>query len=40
MSNDNPSLEAQFKALKYRQAFPERFGFHPAIRLAHEDTIA
>ena len=26
MSNDNPSSEAQFKTLKYRPAFPERFG--------------
>jgi putative transposase len=26
MSNDNPFSEAQFKTLKYRSAFPERFG--------------
>jgi len=26
VSNDNPFSEAQFKALKYRPAFPERFG--------------
>jgi hypothetical protein len=52
MSNDNPFSEAQFKTLKNRPAFPARFGSHPtpwcartqhripAIRLAHEDTIA
>jgi hypothetical protein len=52
MSNDNPFSEAQSKTLKYRPAFPERFGptqhtgaparsmEYPAIRLAHEDTIA
>lgn len=26
VSNDNPFSEAQFKTLKYRPAFPERFG--------------
>src|SRR5712692_9048596 len=26
VSNDNPYSEAQFKTLKYRPAFPERFG--------------
>jgi putative transposase len=26
VSNDNPCSEAQFKTLKYRPAFPERFG--------------
>jgi putative transposase len=26
VSNDNPFSEAQFKTLKYRTAFPERFG--------------
>ncbi len=26
VSNDNPFSEAQFKVLKYRPAFPERFG--------------
>ena len=26
VSNDNPFSEGQFKALKYRPAFPERFG--------------
>ncbi len=26
MSNDNPFSEAQFKTLKYRPAFPDRFG--------------
>jgi putative transposase len=32
-SNDNPFSEAQFKTLKYRPAFPERFG---SIRDARE----
>jgi hypothetical protein len=27
-SNDNPFSEAQFRTLKYRPAFPERFGSH------------
>ena len=26
VSNDNPFSEAQFKTLKYRPDFPERFG--------------
>ena len=26
VSNDNPFSEAQFKTLKYRSDFPERFG--------------
>jgi putative transposase len=26
VSNDNPFSEAQFKTLKYRPAFPDRFG--------------
>lgn len=26
VSNDNPYSESQFKTLKYRPAFPERFG--------------
>jgi putative transposase len=26
VSNDNPSSESQFKTLKYRPEFPERFG--------------
>ena len=26
VSNDNPFSEAQFKTLKYRPMFPERFG--------------
>ena len=26
VSNDNPFSEAQFKTLKYRPPFPERFG--------------
>jgi len=26
VSNDNPFSEAQFKTLKYRPEFPERFG--------------
>jgi putative transposase len=26
VSNDNPYSEAQFKTLKYRPAFPDRFG--------------
>ena len=30
VSNDNPFSEAQFKTLKYRPDFPERFGFRRA----------
>src|ERR1700674_5018442 len=37
VSNDNPFSEAQFKMLKYRPSFPERFG---AIQNAHPSTIA
>ena len=29
VSDDNPFSEAQFKTLKYRPDFPERFGLHP-----------
>ena len=32
VSNDNPFSEAQFKTLKYRPAFPERFGSLPDAR--------
>ncbi len=32
VSNDNPFSEAQFKTLKYRPAFPERFGSLPGAR--------
>jgi putative transposase len=32
VSNDNPFSEAQFKTLKYRPAFPERFGSIQAVR--------
>jgi transposase InsO family protein len=30
-SNDNPYSEAQFKTLKYRPTFPDRFGRKPPI---------
>ena len=33
VSNDNPYSEAQFKTLKYRPAFPERFGSEQDARL-------
>ena len=32
VSNDNPFSEAQFKTLKYRPQFPERFGCQPDAR--------
>jgi putative transposase len=49
VSNDNPFSEAQFKTLKYRPAFPERFGsiqdarahcheFFPWYNTAHRHT--
>jgi putative transposase len=49
VSNDNPFSEAQFKTLKYRPAFPERFGsiqdarghchvFFPWYNTAHHHT--
>ena len=49
VSNDNPFSEAQFKTLKYRPAFPERFGaiqdarghcpvFFPWYNIAHHHT--
>jgi putative transposase len=37
VSNDNPFSEAQFKTLKYRPAFPERFGSIQDVR-AHCDV--
>lgn len=33
VSNDNPYSEAQFKTLKYRPDFPDRFGSQPDVRL-------
>ena len=32
VSNDNPFSEAQFKTLKYRPDYPERFGCQPDAR--------
>lgn len=37
VSNDNPYSEAQFKTLKYRPDFPERFGCLPSARGWAED---
>jgi putative transposase len=37
VSNDNPYSEAQFKTLKYRPDFPERFGSLEDARAFHAD---
>jgi putative transposase len=37
VSNDNPYSEAQFKTLKYRPDFPERFGSPEHARAFHTD---
>ena len=34
VSNDNPYSEAQFKTLKYRPGFPDRFGSTEPVNLA------
>lgn len=39
VSNDNPYSEAQFKTLKYRPAFPERFGSLEHARLFCRDLV-
>jgi putative transposase len=40
VSNDNPFSEAQFKTLKYRPAFPERFGSIQDARASCHDFFA
>lgn len=35
-SNDNPYSEAQFKTMKYRPDYPERFGSLPVARGGHD----
>ena len=40
VSNDNPFSEAQFKTLKYRPAFPERFGSIQDARAHGQDFFA
>lgn len=37
VSNDNPYSEAQFKTLKYRPDYPDRFGSQPAARSWAQD---
>jgi len=40
VSNDNPFSEAQFRTLKYRPAFPDRFGSLPHARAVSRDLFA
>src|SRR5438046_6703864 len=40
VSNDNPFSEAQFKTLKYRSAFPDRFGSIQDARAHGQDFFA
>ena len=40
VSNDNPFSEAQFKTLKYRPAFPDRFGSIQDARAHGQDFFA
>jgi putative transposase len=40
VSNDNPFSEAQFKTLKYRPDFPDRFGCLEDARAFHTDFVA